>query len=1210
VRNPAGDGAAGAKVYLKNDGTSITKTTYTRGDGSYIFSPVKIGVYSVSVELQGFVPTFQGSVIVDLQQRVVVNFQLVATQSGSGAAVSSGSSASYKHELAENVLTADTIQNLPINNRNLTLLAQLVPGTSPAVQAPGGQTFISNRNLIYLSQAISGSNPRLTTATDVQATASLAATGSFAANGNPSYEASYLLDGADDNTWFPDFLPGTAYQVLPAMDAIEELKVDTPNYDTTMGGASGPIINVRTKSGTNEFHGDAWDYFGNDATNAADYFDNASGLKRAILRKNVFGATLGGPVDLGNFYNGKNKTFFFASYQGAKIRQGVPSVTTVPTVAERNSGYTDFSDLLSGQPNCTSGPDVLGRTVNCGTILDPATTRLLATGQVDPVTKLVPSSTGYAREAFASNKIPANRIDPVAASLLNLFPVPTLATLYNNYTTNAYSRSDSNQFDVRVDHYFSDHNQVFGRFSWLDDPSLQDGPFLGYADGGGFSQTPTVVNGVLAITHVTSPTLIHDFRLTANRMALQRVQAFGNDLTDVPAELGIFGIPQFTGNGGLPAINVGIYSQLGSSPYMPAIDYNTTYAIKEGFTKIRNGHIFKGGAEVMQVKAATSEPPYSRGDFDFAGNYTSIPNALDASTGVAQFLLTPQKSSVSFGRDYVGGPNQVMASNISNTYADLRRLYYSAYLQDQWKYSPQLTITLGGRWEYFQPWKEQWSAEANFVPGSSGNAKYLIPAGRGFDTLPCGPQYPTTCVASYINTLSTGFTDALTDDSISLDYPRRGALIQVRKRNFAPRLGFAYQYSPQIVVRGGAGIYYGGLENEGAQANFGGNYPFQVNYDYTSPDDGSPIVYPSTSSYATLEQGLAPIPLTPQAATANELELRGIQQSFNTPYTESGNLTLQYERPNHDLIELTYVTTLGHHLLIDPGVNQVGEILPAFQQRQAYEPYLNFAYSSSYLETEGNSKYNSGRVQYVRHMAQGLSFIANYTYATTRTDALDFFNSASPQTYRAPAIQAFGITGDYQQADFNVRNAVHFSGSYELPFGPGKQLLAEKDAIEGKILGGWTLSWIATVQSGQPVTIPCSITTASGVGCDALMVNGENVNGGPHNANQYWNPAAFYNPTAATSTGQNNLEPLGGAPTQVYGPPLRRLDAALQRSFQVTENIRAVVRAEVYNAPNHPWFAQPSNLNFLNTSVFGQISSTRDNPNDARQIQFAVKFYF
>ena len=1183
VKNPAGEGAAGAKVFLKNEATAIAKSTYTRGDGTYIFAPVKIGIYSVSVELQGFVPAFQTGVAVEIQQRVVVDFHLVASQAASGASVSSGSTSSYSYEPADKILTADALQSLPVYSRNFTFLAQVLAGTGPLAPTYTG----------------------------------LSTTGSFTAAGVQSYQNNYLLDGADNNSRFPDFTPGTAYTVLPPMDAIEEFRVQTPLASADIGGAAGAVVNASTKSGSNDFHGSAWGYFSNDATNAADFFDDAVALKRAELHRTQFGAILAGPLDLGSFYNGKNKTFFFADYQGMKVRQGVPTVETVPTTAELQSGFTNFSDLITGQPNCTSGPDVLGRTVPCGTIFDPATTRLLAYGQVDPVTHLSANATGYARDPFPGNLIPIKRVDPVGAALLDLFPSPTTTSIFNNYTTNDYSRGDANQLDIRIDHHMSDRNQVFGRISYFDNPQLQVGPLptqvngaVDYADGGGYTQTETALNGVLSINHVSSSTLVEDLRLAANRMAVQRLQAYGNNLTDIPAQYGIEGVPQFTGNGGLPTFNVGIYSQLGSNPYMPAIDYSTTYQLSESITKIRGIHTIRGGGEVMQIKAATDQPPYSRGEFGFSGNYTSIPNVLDPSTGAAQFVLTPEKSSISFGRDNVGGPSQVLASNITNTFADNRRLYYAAYLQDDWKYRPNLTISLGARWEYFQPWKEEFSAESNFIPGTSGSAQYVIPAGRGFDTLPCGPLYPTTCTTTYINTLSTNVQDTFINDGVTLTYARRGSLVDTQRLNIAPRFGFAYQYSPQIVVRGGGAMFYGGLENQGIQANLGGNYPFQINYNYTSPDDGSPIVYPSTAQTATLDEGLAPVPLTPIAATALDLALRGIQHSFKNPYTVNLNLTVQYHRTNNDVVEFSWVTTAGHHLLINPGVNEVGVMLPVFEQRQQYQPYLNFAYGSSFLDTSGTSKFNSGQVQYARNFGHGLNFLANVTYATTRTDALDFFNPQNTQTYRAPNIETFGVQGDYEQADFNVREAAHFSGGYVLPFGPGKQYLAQKGDPLGKALGGWTLNWIFTWETGQPVTIPCTITTASGAGCDALFVSGANPNAGPHNVTQFWNPEAFYNPAPTATVGQSNLAPLGGAPSQVYGPRLTRLDAALRRSFQLTESVRLEFRAEVYNALNHPFFALPSNLNFLNATNFGQISSTRDNPNDARELQFAVKFYF
>lgn len=1177
VRNPAGDGAAGAKVFLKNEGTAIARSTYTRGDGTYVFSPVKIGTYSVSVELQGFVSAFQTGVVVNIQHQVVVNFSLAASQAASGASVSTGSTSSYTYLPADGVLSAEGLRTLPVSSRNFTFLSQLFSGTSSGVQ----------------------------TATGIEKT------GSFAANGVQPYQNNYLLDGADNNDRFPDFIPGTAYEVLPAMDAIEEFRVQSSTYSAGIGGGAGAVVNATTKSGTNELHGTVWGYYNNDATNAADFFDNAVALKRAELRKEQFGASLGGPLIIPNFYNGKNRTFFFVDYQGTKLRQGVPTVATVPTVTERGSGYTDFSDLITGQPKCTSGPDLLGRTFNCGTIFDPATTRLLTTGAVDPISGLAASATGYVRDPFPGNLIPAKRIAPVPAALLNLFPIPTTASIYNNYTTNSYSRADANQFDFRIDHHVSDRSQVFVRGSYLNNPYLQFGPFPGVGDGGGYTQTVTALNGVVGITHVISSTLMNDIRLAADWMQAERVQPYANDLTDIPAQYGIAGVPQFTGNGGLSTLNVGIYSQLGSSPYMPAVDYNTTLQVSEGFTKSKRLHTIRGGVEAMQIKAATDEPPYSRGEFDFSGNYTSIPNALDASTGAAQFVLTPERSSIpSIGRNYVGGPNEVSASNISNI--DNRRYYFAAYLQDEWRKSPKLTVTLGARWEYIQPWKENFSAEANFIPGAAGSAQYIIPSGRGFDTLPCGVITPTSipCTTNYVNTLSTNFTNTLINDDITLKYAPRGTLVATQRYNIAPRIGFAYQLSPKTVIHLGYGMFYGGLENEGVQANLGANYPFQVNYRYTSPDDGTPIIYPSTLGNATLQQGLSTVPLTATSATANELALAGIQSNFMNPYTQTVDLNVQYKRGANDLIEVSVVRTMGSHLLINPGLNEVSEMLPTFQDRQAYQPFLNFAYGSSYLATEGSNRYTSGQVQYVRNFGHGLSFLVNGTYAENWTDALDFFSLANPQTYRAPYITTFGIQGDYQQADFNVRDAVHFSGGYDLPFGPGRQYISKTSDRRGKVLGNWTINWILTLQSGQPVTIPCTITTASGAGCDALMVQGGDPSSGPHNVNQFWNPAVFYNPAVTTSTGQSSVAPLGGAPSQVYGPNLRRLDLALHRSFQVTENVRLEFRAEVYNALNHPFFSVPSNLNFMNTTNFGQISSTRDSPNDAREIQFALKFYF
>jgi hypothetical protein len=1159
VRDESGHGAAGVKVTLRNEETSFTRTTITRDDGSFIFTPVKIGRYAVSAELPGFATVAQHGIAVAIQQQVVLDFNLQKGDQGSTVEVAAPASASPQSSPSGQVVGSSQLNSLPLNGRNFVFLAQLIAGVTTA--------GASSKELLK--------------------------SGSFSANGIWQSQNNYLLDGVDNNNRYFDFLPGISYVVEPVMDGVDEFRVETPVYSAALGASAGAVLNVTSKSGTNQYHGSAWDYFGNDVLNAADFFDNAANLPTAKMRKNQYGATLGGPLSIPNVYNGRDKTFFFADYQGTKIRQGVPTVTTVPTTGERTSGFTDFSDLTNGQPKCTRGPDLLGRTVNCGTIFDPATTRLVTTGQLDPVTGLTASGTGYVREPFAGNQIPSNRVSLTAAALLYLYPVPNGPGVYNNYATNSNRREDDNTFDIRVDHNLSAKDQVFGRFNYDNFPQQSLGPFEGITDGGGFTQVATSHSAVFSEIHTFSSDLINELQVGVNRLHAQRQQPYANDLTDIPAQNGILGILQATGNGGLPTIDIGNLSQFGSSPYLPANIDNTAIQVSDTITKIYGAHTVKGGGEALQIRVSGIEPPYSRGLFGFSGNFTSIPNMLDATTGVAQFVVKPETASTPFGVNYVGGPNLVYASNISNI--DDKRYYYAAFVQDDWKALPKLTINAGVRWEYFQPFRERYAAEANFVPNSSGSSStYLIPSSRTNEPA-----------------LSTSFTDTLTDDGIAISYPSRKSLLNSSKANLSPRIGAAYQLTPRIVIRGGFGFFYGGLENLGVASNLGGNYPFQVNYMFTSPNDGTPIIYNQTGANATIEQGLTSVTLSPSAANANQLALKGIKQKMLTPYTKNYNVSAEYRLSPNNSVELAYVGSTGQDLYSNVGLNEVSQILPAYQDRQAFVPYQNFAYGSSYVTMQGISDYRAGQLRFMHSTSHGLMFLADYTYSKARTDALNPLNYPFGQIYRAPNIAGFGVHGDYGLADFDIRNAVHFSGSYELPIGQGKRFLGgDGGGIFAKILGGWAVNWILTLQDGQPVTIPCSIATASGVGCDALLVPGEPVSGGPHSVNQYWNPAAFTNPAVAISTGQSDLTPLGGAPTQAVGPGLHRIDFSLRKILKLSETTKLEFRAEAFNLTNHPNFAQPSNLNFSDPVHFGQINSTLENPNDARQIQIAVRVYF
>jgi hypothetical protein len=294
--------------------------------------------------------------------------------------------------------------------------------------------------------------------------------------------------------------------------------------------------------------------------------------------------------------------------------------------------------------------------------------------------------------------------------------------------------------------------------------------------------------------------------------------------------------------------------------------------------------------------------------------------------------------------------------------------------------------------------------------------------------------------------------------------------------------------------------------------------------------------------------------------------------------------------------------------------NNVSEILPPSLNAQLYVPYPDFARGFTYMTANGNGYYHSLQATFERRFSQGLNFLADYTWSKCRTDAEDpGTEDAEANQYRAAAIPGFGIQGDYGACNTDTRQIVHVGGSYQLPLGKGNKFASNSGRLANGLVGGWSLNWILTLQDGQPFTIYSDIATAAGVGANALLVPGQNPIGGPHNVNQWMNPSAFTNPPVATAIGQSNLAPLGGAPTQVFGPGTHRLDLSLFKQFQISETTHLEFRAEFFNLTNTPNFSMPvpysSAVDFQSPN-FGQITMTRDSPNDPRQIQLALKFYW
>jgi len=1220
VQDATGAVVPDAQVTLLNTDQGITLNVKTNNAGQYTFSPVRIGHYSVTVSAQGFATTAQKNLTVNVGQSLQVNVQLKLGTTAETVEVNTAPPLLQTDESSVGqVITERSVNNLPLNGRNFTFLAQLGAGA----QTPEADTRGN------------------------------AASGAFSANGLRPAQNNYLLDGIDNNSNAVDFLNGTNFIVLPPVDAISEFKVQTAAFSAELGRSAGAVLNATIKSGTNSLHGAVWEFFRNDKLDAADYFERT---QKGVLRQNQFGASAGGPIL-------KNKVFFFGDYEGFRRVQGTVSNGSVPTAGEISSGFQNLSDLIQSGTQ----KDDLNRVLPLGTVLDPATTRLVTAQTVDPVSGLVAAKTGYVRDPFGTcpagtqtftlaacglNQLPSGRLDPVALKLLSLYPAANTGPatqIASNYVSSPHLYEHKNQFDTRVDVNPTQSDQVFGRFSYEDDPQFIPGIFSGIADGGSFQQgiqTAKSSQSVIGYTHVFTPKTINVLHVGFNHLHTTRFGPAGN-ITGVPEQYGIQGIPQFAENGGLPAISIGGLSTLGSNSFQPSDEVSQTLQVTDDFTKIYGNHSFKMGIESQHVKFSTLQPAYSRGTFDYDGRYTDVPLQNNGGTGLAQLLLTPTAATVPNGVDFSGGSDSINASNVNKTYD--ARTYLAGYFQDDWKVSPKLTLNLGLRWDYFSPIKETNGGQANFVPnGPTGNGvpTFLIPASGKDD-----------------RSLSTSFTTLLAKDGIALDETDRygQGLVKTQKTNFAPRVGFAYQVTPRLVARGGFGFFFNSFENQGYGPNIGENYPFVFNFGYSpiapagTPDGYSnvaPISYNTPwagcptagpGSTATISAGLSCVQFTPLAVNAQGLGLEGLQFNAQTPRTTSVNATVQYSLTHSLSLTESYVFTQAKYLQAGIGANNVTALLPAGASTNnvlnpgagGTVPFPDFS-GGSYQANIGSSDYNGLLTTLEQQYANGLSFLFTYTYSKVLSDAGDLLNGGSVNGYRAPSVPGLGPMFDWGLANMDIRHVFHFSGGYELPIGTNKRFLGNSGKAVNAVVGGWSANWITTLQGGQPLSFSCPTGTTSGTSCNDVRVAGQSPKLGLHydsNNALSWigNPKAFQQPCELGPDGPILDSPtgcipytgsavLGFAGPTTTGPGFHRLDFSLFKAIPINERFSMQFRTEFFNIFNHPNFNSPnfggngvvaiSNSGNFNNSHFGEIGSTRDAPYDPRQIQFALKLYY
>jgi hypothetical protein len=636
VTDQSGAIVPNAKVTLTNEGTNFTVTMTTTADGSYTFSPVKIGTYAIGVEATGFSKVIHPHLTVSINQYLKDDITLKpGTVTQTVEVTAAAPELQTQDASVGQVVNQRSINNLPLNGRNFTFLAQVVAGANTPQPDTRGN----------------------------------AANGAFSANGLRPAQNNYLLDGIDNNSDNVDFLNGTNFVVLPPPDALSEFKVQTSDYSAQYGRAGGAILNASIKSGTNQVHGDLWEFFRNDKLDSADFLEDSGNLTKAEYRLNQFGGTIGGPVVIPHVYDGRDKLFFFGDVEITRRRQGNVFTSSVPTGLERSSGFTNLSDSIIDQTNsaclanstCTTTDD-LGRVLPVGTALDPATQRVVTCGVADPVFGMAPLSAkgdacngiatgtvvGYVADPFYTgaslkgvtnfanacpsetacmlNQLPANRLDPNAVKLLNLFPAATGPGIINNQSSNPVLSENREAVDTRIDDNINEKNQLFGTFSYVNDPQFIPGPFPGIADGGAFQQglqSAASVLGALSYTHTFNPTTVNELRLGEDRLGASRYGPVATQL-NIPEQYGIQGIAQVSENGGLPGISVSGLNTLGSNSFLPSDETTQTTQLTENLTKIYSKHTFKMGMEFQHIKFSTLQPAFSHGQISFDGNYAGI----------------------------------------------------------------------------------------------------------------------------------------------------------------------------------------------------------------------------------------------------------------------------------------------------------------------------------------------------------------------------------------------------------------------------------------------------------------------------------------------------------------------------------------------------------------------------------------------------------
>jgi len=1141
VKDGAGAVVTDAKVDVTDLDRGTVFPTKTNSTGEFVAGPLKSGQYTVTVEKKGFKKAVAGPITLNVQDRIAVDVTLdVGTVTET--TIVSTTAALLETETSElgQVVGGRTATTLPLNGRNFAQLAQLAVGVAPS--EPGSRTETSF---------------------------------GFSSNGARALQNNFLLDGVDNNANLGDVLNGSAYVIQPSVDAIGEFKVQTNSYSSEFGRGNGAIMNAVIKSGTNGFHGDLYEFIRNDKLDGRNAFDF---LGRQPYQQNQFGATLGGPIV-------KDRTFFFVDYEGLRIRQALPQLALIPTPQMLVGDFSSFLDLTSpvaGVVDCSGNPTYQGE------IFNPRLTQALSTNP----TPYCGVPVGVDGSGVPTNIFPGSgpsAINPVAARLAALFPAPNVDINGNNYLVDPKKSLNQNNFDIRVDHRFSDKDNFFARVSYEDQPIYTPGPFTNALDGGGFTagnQDNAYRSVAISELHTFSAKLLNEFRFGYNRINAHRLEPNAN--TDVSAQFGLLGVPFQPGIGGLPSMCFQNYQCIGSSDFLPSVEKQNSFVLNENIIWIRGRHSFKVGTELRKEQFTIFQDSAPRGDMSFGPDFSSNPGA-DQSNGsvggddIASFLL--------------GVPDGASIVNVHGV--DYHRNIFAFFGQDDVRVNDRLTLNLGLRYELFRPVTAGKNQMATFDFGTNT----LILA-KGQNTL------LTPTIASFLPVQAIG-----SKGLVNPDY-----------KDFAPRIGMAYKLTDRLVMRGGYGIFYGGQEN--GPFSFpspGFNPPFFITQSFNSPC-GSPVLPNANLADPTncaigFKPGDASLAINnfwTQGYPANSLVdpnnplLYSIDRHIKTPMMQQWHFGFEYQLPSETVVELSYAGSHGSHLY---GFYNGNQATPSTDPNAPLAPRRPFPAVDGTIDafrSDTISNYNSLQARIEKRYSHGLQFEASYTYSHSLDDAssasLGSLNNGDFRDQRNPGLE-------YGNSDFDVRHHLVVNYAWDLPFGKGKAFAGNASGILNQVIGNWQVAGIVSASTGNWFTVTDPFVNSSntdcggtvGFNCSRPNVVG-NPNGKPCVAGTFFNTCAFASDLVPGTFGNEGRN-------IVHGPGYQTWDVTLLKTFPVREQMRFEFRADFFNIWNHVnglWGpigaagqVEPVAIE-LGTPQFGTLQSARD----PRFIQFAMKFYF